>query len=279
MDLLAISIGNTRLKWGVFTQGTLDRHGAIEARLAPASAMLAQVLLVQSQLVDQPATIAIASVNPAVSDPLVRDLRAHRGETLGEVLRLRHELPIRIRHSLVDDTTVGQDRLINALGAFSRLNQACVVVDAGTAVTVDFVDGQGTFHGGAIGPGLNMMLRALHEQTAALPLVRYEPSDAREDHPGAGPFGKETKGAMLLGVRAAVVGMVRLLVERYAEFYGGYPAVIATGGDARALFEGDEIVERLVPELPLLGIHACWKAALELEDGDDSLADDDETGA
>lgn len=271
MDLLSISIGNSRTKWGLFAEGSLDRHGVID-HASMSSGALAEAILSQAGVADIPAVIALASVNPPVSDPLFSALRERRGSTLGDVLRLRHELPIPIRHTLVDDSTVGTDRLLNALGAFSRLKQACVIADAGTAMTVDFVDGQGTFHGGAIGPGLNMMLKALHEQTAALPLITFENP---VDDPAHGPFGRETRSAMLLGVRSAAIGMVRVLVERYAEFYGGYPAVIATGGNARSLFEGDEIVERIVPELPLLGIDACWKAALEDEQGEGEAEDDD----
>jgi type III pantothenate kinase len=134
-------------------------------------------------------------------------------------------------------------------------------------VTVDFVDGQGVFQGGAIAPGLNLMLRALHEHTAALPSVKYErPDDGMT-------FGKDTRGAMLLGVHAAVTGLVRALCERYSEFFGAYPQIIATGGDARALFEGDDLVEHIVPDLTLLGIEAACRIQLGL-DGESAAEED-----
>jgi hypothetical protein len=76
---------------------------------------------------------------------------------------------------------------------------------------------------------------------------------------------------MLLGVQSAVRGMTRLLIDRYAEFYTAYPQVIATGGDARALFENDDLVEHIVPELTLLGIEAACRIQLDELDAADDL--------
>src|SRR5436190_2054338 len=98
---------------------------------------------------------------------------------------------------LEQSEALGKDRLHNAMGAYSRAEQACIVIDAVTAVTVDFVDGEGTYHGGAIAPGLYMMLGALHDRTAALPAVGFEAIGPGE------AFGKDTRRAMLLGVQSA----------------------------------------------------------------------------
>jgi pantothenate kinase type III len=77
---------------------------------------------------------------------------------------------------------------------------------------------------------------------------------------------------MRVGVRAAVRGLAHELIDRYAEFYSAYPQVIATGGDARALFENDDLVEHIVPDLVLLGIQAACE--MHLGDHDDADADD-----
>jgi len=143
------------------------------------------------------------------------------------VARLGEDLGLPLHHTLDDATTLGQDRALNAIGAFARAGQACVIVDAGTAITVDFIDGVGTFHGGMIAPGLNMMLRALHEQTAALPKIELaDPGIER------GVYGKDTAHAMLLGVMTSARGLLHAAIDKYAEAYGAYPQVIATGGDA-----------------------------------------------
>jgi len=131
-----------------------------------------------------------------------------------------------------------------------------VVIDAGTAVTVDFVDGQGTFHGGAIAPGCQMQLDGMHHRTAMLPEVKFVPPDPE-------PFGANTRQAMLHGVYYGVRGMVRHLIERYAEHYQAYPHIIATGGDAHMLFDEDELIEHIDDDLPLRGIAAACRLALE----------------
>ncbi len=241
LTVILISIGNTRTQVGLLEAGEIagvsshpnDGPEALRSALA--------------RLVNEHAGVpaVIASVNPPVATATEREL-----EALGvEVHRLGRDVGIELTHSLDDDSTVGQDRLLNAIGAYSRAKQACIIIDAGTAITVDFVDGEGVFHGGAIAPGVRMMLRALHEQTAALPALEFTPPD-----PARGPLGKDTPHAMLIGVTSAARGLSHLLIDRYAEFYGAYPRVIATGGDARALFEGDELVESIIPDLTLVGL-------------------------
>ena len=154
-----------------------------------------------------------------------------------------------MNHALDDASTLGQDRILCAFAAYKRAQQACVVIDAGTAITVDFVDGEGTFQGGAIAPGLAMMLDAMHSHTASLPKLEFAPCDESR-----GAFGKDTAHAMMLGVTAAAAGMVRYLIDRYALAYEAYPQVIATGGDAQAILENEDFVDRVVPDLILLGI-------------------------
>ncbi len=283
MHLLAISVGNTRTRFGVFRGESLDHSGVMEN--ADPTSIAAAIAALPLDRADAPAVMA--SVNEPVGGRLAAEME---GAFRGRFYRFGRDFGVPIEHALADASTVGQDRLLNALGAWTRARQACVVIDAGTAVTVDFVDGAGVFQGGAIAPGLNMMLRALHEHTAALPLLRWaggwggenvlSPESSVPSHsgtqptdqdPGPGtqdsgllapPFGKDTPSAMLTGVRSAVVGLAHLLVDRYAEHFGAYPRIIATGGDAQVLFENDPIIEHIVPDLTLMGIHAACERLL-----------------
>lgn len=253
-SILAVAIGNSRTRLGLFDPEGLHRPESI------ANASAAEIAsAVRSRLAEAGGVmVVVATVNPGAADALEREL----GEAGGGVYRVGRDVPIPIHHDVQSPERVGQDRLLNALGAFSRSKQACVVIDAGTAVTVDFVDGEGVFQGGAILPGLSMMLRSLHAGTAALPEVEFAPVGIER------PFGKVTEEAMRLGVFAAVRGAVRELLDRYAEAYGGYPRVIATGGDAPVLFEeGESVVEHIVPDLQLIGIHEACRRHAEGEDG------------
>jgi len=261
VSLLAVAVGNTRTRFGMFNGKDLQDPTSLPN--SDSSAIVDAIVKASESTHGAP--IVIASVNAAVADQLERALTDAQGET---VYRIGRDVAIPMSHTLSDASTLGQDRLLCAFGAYQRAGQACVVVDAGTAITVDFVDGEGVYHGGIIAPGLNMMLAALHEHTAALPKLVYSPP--AED---LGPFGKDTRHAMLLGVRSAAQGLVRLTAERYAEHYEAYPQIVATGGDAPALFQDDPVVEHIVPDLQLIGIREACVAALTSNDEDDDPDD------
>lgn len=264
--LILISVGNTRTRYALAIAG--GGGGAEGRELQPALVVdnadaPAHVAALERLTRDaDDAQILVASVNDRAAESAIARL-----PDAGRVRRFGRDLLVPIPHTLTPPITVGQDRLLCALGAFARSEQACIVVDAGTAITVDFVDGQGVFHGGAIAPGLRMMLRALHDGTSALPLVDLTPPKDAAAAPVAGdepvPFGKTTQDAIRTGVLGAARGLVHHLVDRYAEFYKAYPRVIATGGDAPLLFDNDPIVERVEPDLVLIGMLSAWELSEE----------------
>lgn len=254
-SILAVAVGNTRTSFGSF-QGT-RLQGEVTTLPNTDPVQVAKAIDAAS-VAGGDLPIVIATVNPSLADALENSVRGASDE---RVYRFGRDLEIPIANALTDDSTVGQDRLLCALGAYTRAEQACVVIDAGTAVTVDFVDGEGTFQGGVIAPGLNMMLASMHERTAKLPKISFALPD-----PILGPFGKDTRHAMQLGVLNAVRGLVRTMIEQYAEAFGAYPQIIATGGDAQSLFEHDDLVENIVPELQLIGIAAACHRVLADED-------------
>lgn len=256
LHIVAVSVGNTTTKIGLFRDAEpveVTRIAAHDTRsCVDAIADFAERIWEEPRR-----AIVIASVNDPAADPLVE---AVREQYPTGTFRLGEDLDIPIRVDVEPNYTPGQDRLLNALAAFHLRSQACVVVDAGTAITVDFVDGAGTFVGGAIAPGLRLALDAMHRGTAALPAVELAPAEAA-------PFGKSTREAMLSGVTYGARGMVRMLTERYAEAYGAYPLVIATGGDAHMLFDNDELIDAVVDDLTLRGVAiACAAALAEAED-------------
>ena len=199
-----------------------------------------------------PAAVLMASVNDAVARPLAAMIE---DQLSIEIYRVGEDIPVPIGCQLDPETITGVDRLLNAAAAFDRLGQACVVIDAGTALTVDFVDGEGTFQGGAIAPGAEMQLKALHEGTAGLPELRFTRPDDEA-------FGRSTGQAMIKGVYHGIRGTVQRLVEQYSERYGAFPQIIATGGDAEILFQDEELVDNIVPDLTLLGIVGAARLAL-----------------
>ena len=255
--LIAISVGNSRTQVGRFADGRIEESDRFAND--DLAAIVGRVSQWWRSISESPhAVLVIASVNDALAD---RFTSALEDQLSAEAYRIEKDLPIPIGRQLDPETITGVDRLLNAAAAYDVVHQACIVVDAGTAVTVDFVDGEGTFHGGAIAPGGAMQLQALHEHTTALPEISLQ-------KPNDETFGRSTSQAMLRGVLQGIRGMVRLLIEQYAESYGAYPIVIATGGDAMLLFDNDELIDRIVPELTLMGIVVAVRHALATDDAD-----------
>ncbi len=251
ISLIAVSVGNSRIHAALFSGGALSESERFEtARLAVA----AQRVLAWWNAAADPAAMPV--VMASVNEPVASTLKAMIEDQLSiEVYRVGEDVPVPIGRQLDPETITGVDRLLNAAAAYDTLREACVIVDAGTALTVDFVDGEGTFQGGAIAPGAAMQLAALHQHTAALPELQLE-------RPQDEAFGRSTAQAMLQGVFHGMRGTVQRLVERYAEHYGAFPRVIATGGDAELLFATDDLVDRIVPDLTVLGIAAAARHAL-----------------
>lgn len=252
--LLAISVGNTRTAVGHFHGDSL--HAVEQLPNADVGAIVRAAAAQWEHRGDEDGEVVIASVNDPVATAIEAKLAA---ELHTDVWRIGRDLEVPVGRCLDEGATPGQDRLLAAAAAFSILKQAVIVVDAGTAVTVDFVDGEGVFHGGAIAPGAQMQLDAMHARTAQLPQLSFaRPSDEEA-------FGRNTADAMMLGVFEGIRGMVQALSERYATSYRAFPLVIATGGDAEALFADSELVSRVVPDLVLRGILLAVRTAAETE--------------
>jgi len=264
--ILTIAVGNTRTRVGVLIGKECMKAQSVRSDEPEQVASLAGALFEEFDFPADEPVILIASVADAFDDQIEQAIKSRLGWSS---YRLGRDIDIPIRHTLTEsgEETVGQDRLLCALGAFDVLKQACVVVDMGTAITVDFVDGEGVFHGGAIMPGIAAMLESLHQSTANLPALKFAPLDPKSCEPA-----KQTDSAMLLGVCAAAKGGIRALAERYAQFYEGYPQIVATGGDMGVL-EDDELIEAFIPDLQLQGIRVACSKFLAGDLGEDIETD------
>ena len=245
--ILVIDIGNSTISLATASNGELgvpvhvpgdDESAFTEAHAAHIDAMKA----------DSPAACVVASVVPDVLQRVRQYLATqHRLEPL--VVGDHIALPIDVAVS--DRSAIGTDRVCAAAAVFDQVETTCIVIDFGSAVTVDLIDETGTLRGGAILPGLRMQLRALHEFTAQLPQVLPAFPKAA--------IGGDTIKAMQTGVCRGVVGAVRALVEAYAGELGSWPQIIATGGDVELLAPHCDFIDTLVPHLTLRGIVIAYR--------------------
>jgi type III pantothenate kinase len=149
--------------------------------------------------------------------------------------------------------TIGPDRLANAVAVKHHFGAPAVVVDFGTAVTFDVVDGKGNYIGGIITPGLNAMTDYLHEKTALLPRIWIREVTA--------VVGKNTEEAMLIGAVKGYRGLIRELVaELKRELRCRRLPVVATGGCARLICAKLPEITAVDPLLTLEGLRLVWQA-------------------
>lgn len=288
--LVLVSVGNTRTRiavakgpGGQFAKATVEPSVVVEN--ASPNALEDALRAAAAGMEPDRSQALVASVN----DAMLPRIAAAMDDSGLSITRLGNGSSGTVRVPVameVEQTgTVGVDRLLCALAASARSGGSpCAVIDAGTCVTVDYVDAHGVFQGGAIAPGVALMLRSMHGGTSALPAVEppRKGDDAlwMSDKAVNGALGKNTKQAMLLGTLNSVRGLVRWQVEKFAEAAGAYPRVIATGGDAPLLFDprvagvGDDLVEHIVPDLQLVGMVAAWALLHGSEEGGGEAADD-----
>jgi len=141
---------------------------------------------------------------------------------------------------------VGADRLLNALAAHHYYRGPLVVVDFGTATTFDVVDKDGAYRGGAISPGINLSIEALHQAAARLPRIGIgRPHSV---------IGRDTVPAMQSGIYWGYVGLIEGLLSRIETEFGEKLKAIATGGLAPLFAEGTPRFMAIAPDLTLDGL-------------------------
>lgn len=148
----------------------------------------------------------------------------------------------------------GADRLVNAVGGFVQYGGPLIIIDSGTATTFDVVAADGAWEGGAIAPGINLSMQALHQAAAKLPRIAIERP--------AKVIGRDTVSAMQSGIFWGYVGLIEYLVAAMQAEYGQKMRVVATGGVA-SLFEGaTDKIDHFDHDLTLTGLLEIYQRTL-----------------
>lgn len=233
--MLLLDIGNTRLKWARFEAGQLQPGGAVAHGGDPAAALAALDLAA-------PTAIRIASVTGPDNERAVEQLCRSRWQQSARFARAERECS-GLRNGYAQPQRLGVDRWMAMLAAWTTERSACVVVDAGTALTVDVIDAQGQHLGGLIAAGLHT------SEQAVLGATRF-PTRAQALIPHDG-LGQDTEACVRQGAMLSVLGAIDRACASAPTAQG-----LITGGDAQTLLPFLGGSWRLRPDLVLEGLLA-----------------------
>lgn len=234
--MFLIDAGNSRIKSGLWDDGSIAYVSAIETAAAAPPA--------HWQTLERPSSVAVSNVaGAAIAAKLTAWVAALWSIEPTFVTVRREAAGVVTRYDNVEQ--LGVDRWLAALAAFRIAGGAAGVIDAGTALTVDVVDGDGVHLGGSISPGLSLMVESLTRNTARLRLDSIERTDS---------VATNTTNAISTGCSDAVAGGIERIRQRVKELLGGEPLWIITGGEAPSVMEIAKIEFRHVPDLVLRGL-------------------------
>lgn len=248
--LLAIDVGNTHTVFAVWTGSEWAgswRHVSnpefTEDQLSIWLRGMLESIGLGLEAIDQ---AICASVVPAMNEVLTR-LADRWLKT--PLLFLRDGLSVGLKVDYEPRTAVGADRIANALAGLAKFKPPLIVVDFGTGTTLDAVDGEGTYLGGAILPGVMVASEALFKRAAKLPHVEQIPLVAPEH-----AIGRTTVTSLQSGIMLGYAGGIDALAKRMSEEMGGNATVVATGGLGGMFMEICETITGYEPNLTLDGL-------------------------
>jgi type III pantothenate kinase len=256
--LLALDIGNTNIVAGVYDGAALTGRWRLSTqrdRTADELMVFFRVAFAEQQLrFESIRGVAISSVVPSLT-PQAELLAQHYFGCRPLVIGPHTDTGL--ANDYRDPAEVGADRLVNGLAAWHRHKTAVVIVDMGTATTVDAVSHDGHYLGGAIAPGLQISTDALFHEAARLPRVELVAPERT--------LGRTTASSMQAGIVFGYAGMVKELVARCSaeieHASGVVPTVVATGGLADLIAPCVPAIEHVEPDLTLEGLRLVWERA------------------
>jgi len=235
MNVLAIDAGNSRIKWGFADHGGWVRRASMPT--ADAAAMAAAI-----QDLPAPGCIVISNVaGDGVREALAGALASL---PVAPVWVRGREQQCGVRSGYADPAQLGSDRWAGLIAAWKAYGCACVVVNAGTTMTVDALSAEGVFLGGVIVPGLDLMRKALAQGTAQLNLAPGEFCY----------FPDNTADAIMSGAMNALAGTIERIHAYMGQTGQGVPPVLLSGGTAAVLQPRLNVRSELVDNLVLDGL-------------------------
>ena len=258
MNIIAVDIGNTNITIGLFLNGeeefikSIPGNSESELTECLKSAWQKIPIAKSSKEKKRDGVIVVSSVKLAWTKLIERIVK----QTLGEkVLIVGKKIALPMDLAVEEPGEVGTDRVVSAAAAYAVVEDAVVVADFGTAVTIDLVDEKGIFLGGVICPGFEISAEALKKNTAQLPKVKVTRPKT--------PYGKTTRQAINCGLYYSAVATLQEVIRRYAEEIGRWPQTIITGAAAQVIKDDCDFIDSYVPNLVVKGIALAYRKHIE----------------
>ncbi len=258
MNLIAIDIGNTNIGVGLFLddveQFIKSIPGEDETELTACIKSSWQKIPVAKSSKDKKrdGVIVVSSVKPAWTKVVQKIAKNALGE---RIYLIGKDIPLPMSLWVDEPEKVGTDRVVAAAAAYAVVEDAVVVADFGTAVTIDLVDDRGIFQGGVICPGFEISAKVLQESTAQLPKVTVTKPDE--------PYGKNTRDAINAGLYYSAIATLQEVIRRYAEKIGRWPYTILTGAGAELIKDDCDFIDSYAPNLVVKGVALAYRKYIE----------------
>jgi type III pantothenate kinase len=255
--LLAIDAGNTNLVFALLDGREIKARWRIATdarRTADEYAVwLRQLLIINGMTLDDVTAVIISTVVPrALHNLTVLSQKYFKVDPL-----IAGQAPVEWGLALdVDEPhAVGADRAVNAVAAHTLYSGDKILIDFGTATTIDAVDYNGAYKGGIIAPGINLSLDALVAAAAMLPRIAIAAPESES------VIGRDTKSQMLIGIYWGYIAMIEGLVTRMKAEIGRPTMVIATGGLAVLFEQHSKVFDAIEPDLTIQGLAILYERA------------------
>lgn len=245
--LLVIDVGNSHTVLGLYEGENLRGHWRVRTspyRTADELRVLYSMLLqLEGCAPDQVSGCCISSVVPQLNHDLLKVCK----DTFGlDAIMVGPGVKTGLSLQCDNPHEVGADRIVNAVGALDAYDGPLIIVDFGTATTLDVVSADAAWRGGVILPGVEVSADALSERCAKLPKIEIAPTDR--------VIGRNTVACIRAGLTFGYADMVDGLVDRIAAEMGEEPTIVSTGGFAKTIAPISRRIENIDPHLTLRGL-------------------------
>jgi len=250
--LLAIDIGNTNVKLGIFDgdklKDTWNLATGIHRTADEYGGVLLSLMERQNFSPSKVTGVTLCGVVPPLLHTFVELCQKYLN---AKPLVVEAGVKTGMRLSMDNPREVGPDRVVNAVAAQNLYGKPVIIIDLGTATTFDVVSREGDYLGGVIAPGIGISSEALFTRTAMLPRIELiRPKQV---------IGRNTISAMQSGIIFGYIDLIEGMIRRIEEQLGGKARVVATGGQAYPLAQEVATIDIINPDLTLIGLRLIYE--------------------